>query len=312
MAIRYGFFNSSNGDRTYNADDFNRYFEGLVSQNGVFENYLDGMKVKYLGNNQISVGAGKALVDRTWIELDSAETFEIPAADTLNPRYDAVILRKDYQNRKIELKYVTGVAVSSPSAYPLLRNSASYYEIALADIRVEPNSTNYSLYDSRFLKDRCGMITVLVDQPDISTVYENYERIFGTMQQEMLAWQTEQKAQFDVWYKNLTQALNIDTNIEKYVYKITIDEDNDNQTSILLEGIGYQKGDILLVFLNNLKLIEGKDYSFSSNGRFIYFNVVNNDRYAFEIGSEIEFVGLRSRIGYNPNQGYLQAESLFL
>lgn len=31
MAVTYGFFNSVNGDRKYNADQMSSYFEGLVT-----------------------------------------------------------------------------------------------------------------------------------------------------------------------------------------------------------------------------------------------------------------------------------------
>lgn len=40
MAVTYGFFNSVNGDRKYNADQMSSYFDGLVTD-GVYEKIGD-------------------------------------------------------------------------------------------------------------------------------------------------------------------------------------------------------------------------------------------------------------------------------
>lgn len=45
MAVTYGFFNSVNGDRTYNADQISDYFLKLIS-NGVFATPSNAMQVQ--------------------------------------------------------------------------------------------------------------------------------------------------------------------------------------------------------------------------------------------------------------------------
>ena len=44
MSTSYGFFNSSSGDRVYNADDVNTFLEGIISPNGIYAN-VDQMLV---------------------------------------------------------------------------------------------------------------------------------------------------------------------------------------------------------------------------------------------------------------------------
>ena len=57
MAISYGFFNSVNGDRTYNADDISNYFLKLIS-NGVFATPSNAMQVQENDGMTVQVTAG--------------------------------------------------------------------------------------------------------------------------------------------------------------------------------------------------------------------------------------------------------------
>lgn len=314
MAIRYGFFNSLNGDRLYNADDFNRYFEGLISQNGVFENYLEGMKVSVNSNGEIVVGTGKALVDRTWIELDSAEVVTVEKADTLYPRYDAIVLRKSYENREITLEVIKGNSKTNPAKYTPKR-TASIYEIVLADIYIEAEATSITannIFDERPYKDKCGMIVVLVDQPDIGDIYNMYNSAFGKMYDEFSDWKKEQQNQFDKWYSDLTHSLNVDTSLREY--KNSVWQSSGNVRILYLSengmNVNYQKGDALSVYVNGLKLVEDsdEDYVILYDSEYQDYCVRFNEPITGE--ATIEVVNLKSEVGYNPNVGYLPAENV--
>jgi hypothetical protein len=61
LAEKSGFFNSSGGDRLYNAADFAAYFNKLVS-NGVFPNPADNLKVNATGGMNAAVQAGSAFI----------------------------------------------------------------------------------------------------------------------------------------------------------------------------------------------------------------------------------------------------------
>lgn len=54
MAVTYGFFNSVNGDRKYNADQMSSYFDGLVTD-GVYEKIGDALIVKAGTGMQVSI-----------------------------------------------------------------------------------------------------------------------------------------------------------------------------------------------------------------------------------------------------------------
>ena len=63
MALTYGFYNSQNGDRTYDAADISSIFDGV--NDGVFMSIGDAFIVSAANGMQVTVGSGRAS-DHTW------------------------------------------------------------------------------------------------------------------------------------------------------------------------------------------------------------------------------------------------------
>ena len=61
MAFTSGFFNSVNGDRTYDALQMSQIFDGLI-KDGIIKNWLDGLKVSFQipSANSVVIGTGRA------------------------------------------------------------------------------------------------------------------------------------------------------------------------------------------------------------------------------------------------------------
>ena len=59
MSVTYGFYNSLNGDRKYNAEQISSIFDGLIVD-GVFASIGTAFSVKAAGGLTINVGIGKA------------------------------------------------------------------------------------------------------------------------------------------------------------------------------------------------------------------------------------------------------------
>ena len=57
--LRYGFYNSVNGDRKYEAEDMGRLFDGII-QDGVFYSVGNRFRVEAAGGMYITVGTGRA------------------------------------------------------------------------------------------------------------------------------------------------------------------------------------------------------------------------------------------------------------
>ena len=181
MAATYGFFNSLNGDRTYNADQMSEYFDGLVS-NGVYENVGEALQVLTATGMNVSVQPGRAIINCKWFNLDSAETVPIAAAAAALNRYTAVVLRLNMSARSITLTTIDGTPATNP-IMPQISNTAQIKDLCLAMVYVAAGATSLTqanITDMR-ASASCGWVTGLIKQVDTSqlflqwqTAYEDY------------------------------------------------------------------------------------------------------------------------------------------
>ena len=165
---KFGLFNSSGGDRTYNAVDFAAYFGDLVS-NGVFYRNADNLKVIPGAGFTVEVCPGSAWINGYRYENTSALSLQLETAHGVHPRIDRVVLRLDSVGRSIRLAVITGVAAKVPAAPALTRN-ADMYELGIADVTIPQAATavtTANITDTRLDNSVCGLVNSLV-----SAVYE--------------------------------------------------------------------------------------------------------------------------------------------
>ncbi|MGD7407461.1 hypothetical protein ACQCP7_25580, partial [Ralstonia pseudosolanacearum] len=60
MAITYGFFNSLNHDRRYDAGQISEYFDGLISD-GVYESIGEALQVQAATGMNVNIQTGRAI-----------------------------------------------------------------------------------------------------------------------------------------------------------------------------------------------------------------------------------------------------------
>lgn len=144
MAVRSGFFNSVNGDRVYNADDLNHFFEGIISD-GVFKGYASELKVEANSGMSVRVLTGKAICLDKYINLTAALDLTIEGGNSL-PRIDAVVINTNLQDRQSYIYVKTGTPAATPTA-PTLYDNANSKELALAYINVSANATTITAAD---------------------------------------------------------------------------------------------------------------------------------------------------------------------
>lgn len=163
-----GFFNSSGGDRVYNASDFAAYFGKLVS-NGIFYAVNTNLQVAVASGMKVAVQAGSAWINGYAYENTDTLELELATANGVNPRIDRVVVRWSAVDREIRLAVLTGAASPSPGAPELTRNN-DVYELGIADIAVAKgvvSITAGSITDTRLNTALCGLVNSLV-----SAVYE--------------------------------------------------------------------------------------------------------------------------------------------
>ena len=142
MALTYGFYDSIDGDRTYNAEQFSRFFDGIISD-GVIKAVGSKFQVTAGSGLAVRVGSGRAWFNHTWTYNDSDITVSLPAAHATLPRIDSIILSIDEQARTNSITYKQGTAASTPSA-PTLTNSETLHEYRLANIAIAATATSIS------------------------------------------------------------------------------------------------------------------------------------------------------------------------
>lgn len=277
--ITYGFFNSVNGDRKYNADTVGKMFEGLISE-GVYESVGQKFKVDPGTGMSVTVGTGRAIVDTKWVRSDAAETLSITAAHVTLNRYTAIVLRHNIADRTVTLEAVDGTPASTPSVPTVVRNS-TYYDIMLAYVYVAAGATSISaanITDTRTDTTRCGWVTGLIDQVDTSELFSQYEAAYqqseaavaaweSTLQAALASWQFNMENSFEAWFSELAASLEVGMKLKSYALTGNINADK----KMLFSSINdYYWGaeDVFLVSINGLTAVEGSEYRVSSEGVF--------------------------------------------
>lgn len=182
MAQRYGFFNSVNNDRIYDASDVARFLKKFFT-NGVFNNTL---QVMANDNMTVSVSTGQANIEGYSYENDEELVLDIADADSTLPRIDSIIVRLDLNNRQITSQILQGSYASTPSQPTIIR-TGSVYDLRLANVSVPAGATRITtdmITDTRFTSD-CGNVVGAVQQIDTDDVFQQYETMFNNWFSEL-------------------------------------------------------------------------------------------------------------------------------
>jgi hypothetical protein len=286
--ITYGFFNSQNGDRKYNADQMSEYFKGLISD-GVYESVGEGMVVEATSGMNVSIGTGRAIIDCKWMDNSASELAEITMADPANPRYTAVVVRLDYNRRLMEFDTVDGEAAADPD-YPTATWTDSVKELVLAYIYVSAGATSISqsdITDARSL-DVCGWVTGLIEQISIENLYlawvDKFNQYYVAMEEN-----------YEAWFDMLTEDLNVSTYIRKFKKRavLTSGEDN-NHIPLDMTNYTYNTDDVVRVYINGLYGSEDIDWSLDTSTTPPEIITV-----ADAVGTEVCIEILKSKVGFN-------------
>ena len=261
MSIATGYFNSSNGDRKYNAETMSNYFVGILTK-GVLANYAGGFVVKQNSGMSIQVAPGRAFfADGKWIESDATEVLTIDTADVALNRIDRVVLHKDISDvaRTTTLIVKKGSPSSNPTP-PEVEQNDYIEELSLATVFVSSKATTVtqgSITDTRPDATVCGFVTGVVDQLDLTDAYQQYQAGY---EETMQANQQE----FDEWFDDVKEEFAAATLVRAYESTYTTTEDTESEIPIQISKFNRNL-DILQVYINGLKLVQNQDFTLDSN-----------------------------------------------
>lgn len=148
MTVKFGFYDSLNGDRLYNANDFNTIFEGIFSD-GVFEHVGDALIVEHNpGVMGVLVKTGRAWFNNSWIRNTSILSVVLTPSSLIHDRIDLIVLEFDSSItvRENSIKVVTGVPAAIPIP-PVLANTSTLHQYALAEVLIPATSSEVLLTD---------------------------------------------------------------------------------------------------------------------------------------------------------------------
>nr|DAT95057.1 MAG TPA: Receptor Binding Protein [Caudoviricetes sp.] len=222
MAVTYGFYNSVNGDRKYDATQISSMFDGLIID-GVFSSIGTCFAVKAKNNITVEVGIGKAWFNHTWIYNDAILPVTLPVADPLLDRIDAIVIEIDSSDsvRENSIKTVMGIASSTPKE-PFLKKEPNIHQYPICYIYRKRATAN-------ILQEH---ITNKVGSPDCPFIIGvlktiNLTQLLGQWENELSNFTQNKRAEFDSWWGDLqNDTIELRRKIDKSLNNIFFDFQN--------------------------------------------------------------------------------------
>lgn len=171
MTISYGFYNSLNHDRVYDADTVGSIFDGVI-EDGVYSQIGKHFKVSVKSGMDITVGSGRAWAWHTWLYNDQNYQMHIDAASGALDRWDYVCIKIDKSPgvRASSIVVVKGTPSSTPTD-PVPKNTNLVHYLKLAKIVISKGTTTLS--DGR-ITQLVGTSTTPFVQSPLKTIDIDY------------------------------------------------------------------------------------------------------------------------------------------
>jgi hypothetical protein len=177
----YGFFNSINGDRTYNAQQMSEIFEGLITD-GVYEAVGNKLAVQANSGMTIQIATGRGWFANRWVNNDTEYLLTLEASDVTLNRYCAVCVRVDESDGgRTATPYLKYGEFATTPVKPTMERTETIKEYCLAYVLIKAGASEITaadIEDTRANAELCGWVTGLIKQLDANTLFEQYKAIF--------------------------------------------------------------------------------------------------------------------------------------
>lgn len=197
------FYNSVDGDRTYDADSFSDWLKKFFTT-GVFK---DEMQVTASGGMGISVSGGYVNINGKVMMFDTTP-LTVGTADSRYYRIDSVIVERNDTLRQFAIKIVAGnTSIESTVEGVTPVRSGGIYQLVLARIKVKPGATAITqadITDTRADAELCGIVAGTVDAMDFTQFNAQFDAYLSQFK-------ASQQADFETWFQGLQDVLDEDT-----------------------------------------------------------------------------------------------------
>lgn len=233
MAVTFGFYNSMNGDRRYDAIQMSSIFDGII-QDGVYQSIGEAFSVKVGEDGRsVTVGSGRAWFNHTWTLNTTRFELQINDASPILDRIDAVVLEVDARTsvRANSIKVISGTP-SSNAQRPTLTRSTELNQYPLAYVTRKKNTDALTQADIQSMigTSACpfviGVLTVLKIDDFIANWQSQWNNWFtentGALDNAFDEWMSEQQTDFYSWFNNLQLILDgtVASNLANEILKL--------------------------------------------------------------------------------------------
>lgn len=209
MAENSGFFNANlvkkivDGverevyDREYLAQEFAGYFATFIG-NGVFPNPSTNLQVVFANDMTVNLMVGKAWIDGYWYENTELKSFILKVGTGTLDRIDSIVIRYSSAGRIITAELVEGVPAVTPVPIAPKRD-ADAYELVVAHILVKKGTIllkQSDITDTRLNKNLCGLVVGLIEQIDVTTIFNQFQDYYNSKTAE---WDKQLEDQQTIW-----------------------------------------------------------------------------------------------------------------
>lgn len=214
MSFTYGFYNSVDHDRVYDAVQMASIFDGIIND-GVYETIGDAMMVKAVNGNNITVGTGRAWFNHTWSLNDSLMPLTLLNSGVINNRYDAIVLEVNSSSRENSIKVVYGTEASSPSKPSMIKTSTiNQYPLAYIYRAAGSSEISQSDIENTIGTTECpfviGVLKVLTIDDFVAQWASDWNKYLNDRTSDMQEWMAENQLEFETWFNNLQYVLDDD------------------------------------------------------------------------------------------------------
>ena len=220
MALTYGFFNSYNHDRRYNAEEFSRLFEGII-RDGVFMAIGGNLVVVENSGMTVNISTGRCWFNNTWTNNDALYPITIDASEVALSRIDAVVVEVNQSlgTRANSFKVIKGTPSNDP-VRPTLTDFGDVHQHPLAYILVGAgvNAITQANITNCVGTDECPFISGVIQTASISSLLLQWNAQREDWLEEQgeattiwkEAFQDAFEDDFDDWYEHLQTELSGD------------------------------------------------------------------------------------------------------
>ena len=210
MSVTYGFYNSKNHDRRYDAIQMSRIFDGII-RDGVLQHYGTAMMVKESEGMIVNVGIGRAWFNHTWTLNDALLPLTLPLSEVILNRIDAIVLEVDAREsvRANSIKIIKGTPASNPKN-PTLIKTNDRWQYPLAYIRVNAGVTaiRQANITNCVGTSACPFVTAPLEKMSIDALVaqwgDQWKAFYGAQTADMESTNSFWKNQWRIWFEAQT------------------------------------------------------------------------------------------------------------